>query len=763
MRYILTIILVLLVSIPLSINTLSYTLEQKTIDSVYGIPPKVDIELPTGWEEKSQPKYGSNGEARGMFEFNSTHIFVDYKSKIKADQELKDNNTKPIKPQDYYVLSANGHNEYKPVQTTIIKSGQPAQVDTATYVYIPSLTQICSNDKIQSASNNWYEVRYGSYYYYFQATSTSNVTIDTNLYNQSVANNINNYTPPIAKSYAICWDKPLTQEELSNNYKGQDSLTYLFNNNQLGDAIIQFKVCTSLSNRDFKSNVDSDVLSQLRKVVSSLKKKENSNNLNPITTPSPKETESGKKEDIFPEQEVELEFQRSCQGIISLNKKRIGNPVIVDFNKDEFNLTSKSASKNSRLRYRIWYDNCHWWGGVEKTTYIENSLNIPNVKLTLNKNTISPFDQEIDSRDVQTQDEQEFKINKNDIWQGDLLYLKQTIFGQFEENLNGYGKVNFEFKSESDKSNSITIPESNAIFSVVKSFSTGFIDSIASIPGGLAAPFEYYMNKDKSNPTAVRDFTNIVMGVNTLATGVALSASACTATVVLAPICGPIAATAGLISVGTLGVGLATNLATNNEGNIQGDIGKNIQNNAWNLACGQYGGQYNSNQNSFEITNPAYCFGNTTGVIATLYGAHKISEYIGKTIKEPICISNAQPQTKILDYLSIHTYLDLITIKAQAISCLKLAPEKTYITGEFKNHIAKTDSKGRLSSVETDSLRLSEQGRQSWISKTPGKIEGDHAGHLIADMFGGSGNLDNLVSMKGREVNWGQYRDMERN
>ena len=44
---------------------------------------------------------------------------------------------------------------------------------------------------------------------------------------------------------------------------------------------------------------------------------------------------------------------------------------------------------------------------------------------------------------------------------------------------------------------------------------------------------------------------------------------------------------------------------------------------------------------------------------------------------------------------------------------------------------------------------------------TPGKLERDHAGHLIADVFGGSPELDNLVS-QAKDVNLKQYREIER-
>ena len=45
-------------------------------------------------------------------------------------------------------------------------------------------------------------------------------------------------------------------------------------------------------------------------------------------------------------------------------------------------------------------------------------------------------------------------------------------------------------------------------------------------------------------------------------------------------------------------------------------------------------------------------------------------------------------------------------------------------------------------------------------AKTLGKRIGDHAGHLIADLFGGSPELDNLVSQLSR-VNQSEYRKIE--
>lgn len=58
-------------------------------------------------------------------------------------------------------------------------------------------------------------------------------------------------------------------------------------------------------------------------------------------------------------------------------------------------------------------------------------------------------------------------------------------------------------------------------------------------------------------------------------------------------------------------------------------------------------------------------------------------------------------------------------------------------------------------------------GRLNHNSNTAGKLPGDDAGHLFADQFGGSPELDNLVSQKsglnrGIKGNPKTYRNMEK-
>ena len=51
-------------------------------------------------------------------------------------------------------------------------------------------------------------------------------------------------------------------------------------------------------------------------------------------------------------------------------------------------------------------------------------------------------------------------------------------------------------------------------------------------------------------------------------------------------------------------------------------------------------------------------------------------------------------------------------------------------------------------------------GRLPYVRTTPGKQPGDHAGHLAGDRFGGSGQLDNLVSQYWL-VNLSSYKKLE--
>ncbi|MEC2159698.1 T7SS effector LXG polymorphic toxin [Virgibacillus halodenitrificans] len=83
-----------------------------------------------------------------------------------------------------------------------------------------------------------------------------------------------------------------------------------------------------------------------------------------------------------------------------------------------------------------------------------------------------------------------------------------------------------------------------------------------------------------------------------------------------------------------------------------------------------------------------------------------------------------------------------------------------YKSGEY-NYSYETDNLGRIIKFETDNLQLTtRENRLSHNPNTPGKQQGDHAGHLAGDRFGGSPELDNLVSQSSN-INLSQYKKLE--
>lgn len=83
-----------------------------------------------------------------------------------------------------------------------------------------------------------------------------------------------------------------------------------------------------------------------------------------------------------------------------------------------------------------------------------------------------------------------------------------------------------------------------------------------------------------------------------------------------------------------------------------------------------------------------------------------------------------------------------------------------YKTGEYEYYY-ETDEEGRIVLFETDDLQLTtREERLPHDGNTPGKIKGDHAGHLAGDRFGGSPHIDNLVSQSSK-VNLSTYKKME--
>lgn len=83
-----------------------------------------------------------------------------------------------------------------------------------------------------------------------------------------------------------------------------------------------------------------------------------------------------------------------------------------------------------------------------------------------------------------------------------------------------------------------------------------------------------------------------------------------------------------------------------------------------------------------------------------------------------------------------------------------------YQTGEFEYHY-RTDEVGRLMEWNAEELQLTNRERRLLHNpNTPGKLKDDHAGHLAGDRFGGSPEIDNLVSQLS-EVNLSDYKKLE--
>ena len=93
-------------------------------------------------------------------------------------------------------------------------------------------------------------------------------------------------------------------------------------------------------------------------------------------------------------------------------------------------------------------------------------------------------------------------------------------------------------------------------------------------------------------------------------------------------------------------------------------------------------------------------------------------------------------------------------------------PNKIYIFGPDGIYRIVTDDLARQ--VESEAKRIvlkGDSGRLDRLdmpdNKTPEKLKGDHAGHIIADWFEGAPDKFNLVSMRG-ELNTGAYLSFEK-
>ncbi|NGM85218.1 DNA/RNA non-specific endonuclease [Paenibacillus sp. 7124] len=90
----------------------------------------------------------------------------------------------------------------------------------------------------------------------------------------------------------------------------------------------------------------------------------------------------------------------------------------------------------------------------------------------------------------------------------------------------------------------------------------------------------------------------------------------------------------------------------------------------------------------------------------------------------------------------------------------ELIPNAKYKAGEHQ-YDYETDHLGRIEKFTADDLKLTtREERLPHDSNTPGKEPGDHAGHLAGDRFGGSPEIDNLVSQSSK-INLSEYKKIE--
>ena len=88
-------------------------------------------------------------------------------------------------------------------------------------------------------------------------------------------------------------------------------------------------------------------------------------------------------------------------------------------------------------------------------------------------------------------------------------------------------------------------------------------------------------------------------------------------------------------------------------------------------------------------------------------------------------------------------------------------PNVVYEAGEH-SYLYRTDEVGRIDRAYAEDLQLKlHEGRLRHNSKTLDKEIGDHAGHIFGDLFGGSPELDNVIS-QAKDVNLKEYRRIER-
>ena len=114
----------------------------------------------------------------------------------------------------------------------------------------------------------------------------------------------------------------------------------------------------------------------------------------------------------------------------------------------------------------------------------------------------------------------------------------------------------------------------------------------------------------------------------------------------------------------------------------------------------------------------------------------------------------------LVDLTEEHGVVKTVITDGSHIENGRLKPNVIYQTGEHA-YFYETNADGLVVRAYTEGLQLKiHDGRLDHNPNTYGKQQGDHAGHLFGDRFGGSPELDNLVSQASR-VNLSEYKVIE--
>ena len=164
------------------------------------------------------------------------------------------------------------------------------------------------------------------------------------------------------------------------------------------------------------------------------------------------------------------------------------------------------------------------------------------------------------------------------------------------------------------------------------------------------------------------------------------------------------------------------------------------------------------------IENKAEVIGKETKAIAKEAKANK---NVNKNIESNKKVSSKQSTTETTSSTTNTTNLadspNIYRNGEQYKPGTKTRELKENIVYESKGYYYQTDELGRINVAQGD-LRLEKGVRNKGDQLKAGgddRLRGDHGGHLIARIFGGSGELDNLVAMD-KIVNTVKYRDVER-